>query len=113
MLETRIFNPPISLLTRNLQSECLEISRLLAAAVINPGFCKVLLNNPQQALDGGFQGEDFLFTQAERDLILSIRADSLAELANQFTQTFIGHQHIQIYPPVQPTPDFTAYRVNI
>ena len=59
MLETRIFTPPISLLARNLQYECLEISRLLAAAVINPGFCKVLLNNPEQALDRGFQGEYF------------------------------------------------------
>ena len=105
MLETRIFTPPISLLTRNFQYECLEISRLLAAAVINPGFCKVLLNNPEQALDRGFQGEYFSFTEEERNLILSIRADSLAELANQFAQTFIGHQHIQIYPLVQPTPD--------
>lgn len=106
MLETRIFNPPISLLTRRLASECLEVSRLLAAAVINSGFCELLLNNPEAALDRGFQGEDFLFSEEERELILSIRANSLAELAGQLAQTFIGHQHIHTYPLVQPTGNF-------
>jgi hypothetical protein len=106
MLETRIFNPPISILTRNFTSECLEISRLLAAAVINPNFCTLLLKNPEQALSVGFQGEDFLFSEEERELILSIRANSLADLASQLAHTFIGHHHVPIYPPVQPTANF-------
>ena len=106
MIETRIFTPPISLLTRSLPAESLEVSRLLSAAVINPGFCELLLDNPELALNSGFQGEEFLFSEEERNLILSIRADSLAELADQFAQTFIGHQHLHIYPTVQPTVDF-------
>lgn len=106
MIETRIFTPPISIMTRSLPAESLEVSRLLAAAVINSEFCELLLDNPEQALNNGFQGEDFLFSEEERDLILSIRADSLGELANQFAQTFIGHQHLHIYPTVQPTVDF-------
>jgi hypothetical protein len=106
MIETRIFTPQISLITRRLPAESLEVSRLLAAAVINPEFCKLLLDNPELALNSGFQGEEFLFSEEERNLILSIRADSLAELADQFAQTFIGHQHLHIYPTVQPTVDF-------
>jgi len=106
MIETRIFTPPISLMTRSLPAESLEVSRLLSAAVINPEFCKLLLDNPELALKSGFQGEDFLFEEEERNIILSIRADSLSELANQFAQTFIGHQHLHIYPTVQPTVDF-------
>lgn len=106
MIETRRFTPPISLITRSLPAESLEVSRLLAAAVINPEFCKLLLDNPELALNSGFQGEDFLFNEEERNIILSIRADSLAELADQFAQTFIGHQHLHIYPTVQPTVDF-------
>jgi len=106
MIETRIYNPPISLFTRSLSDGRLELSRLLAAAVINPEFCHILLDNPEQALKSGFQGEDFLFTEEERDLILSIRAASLADLANQLARTFNEHLHIHINHPVQPTVVF-------
>jgi hypothetical protein len=69
MIETKIYNPPISLISRSLSDGRLELSRLLAAAVINPEFCHLLLDDPELALESGFQGEDFLFTEEERDLI--------------------------------------------
>jgi hypothetical protein len=106
MIETRIYNPPISLVTRGLSDGRLELSRLLAAAVINPKFCNQLLENPEQALKYGFQGEDFLFTEEECDLILSIRADSLSDLANQLARTFNEHMHVRVNHPVQPTSVF-------
>jgi hypothetical protein len=106
MIETKIYNPPISLISRSLSDGRLELSRLLAAAVINPEFGRLLLNNPELALDGGFQGEDFLFTEEERDLILSIRAASLADLASQLARTFTERLHIRINRPVQPNAIF-------
>ena len=106
MFETKIFNPPIALFPRSLSDGRLELSRLMAAAVVNPQFCHLLLNNPELALKNGFQGEDFLFTEEEVDFILSIRADSLADLANQLVQTFNEHQVVQVNHPVQPTSVF-------
>jgi len=60
-----------------------EVNRLLAAAVVNKNFRQFLLNDPVQALEAGYQGEKFTFTSSERDLIVSIQAKSLAELAGQ------------------------------
>jgi hypothetical protein len=106
MIETKIYNPPISLFTRNLSDGLLELSRLLAAAVINPEFCCLLLADPEVALQRGFQGEDFFFTEDERNLILSIRADTLSGLANQLAQTFNEHLHIHKNTAVQPAAVF-------
>jgi hypothetical protein len=106
MIETKIYNPPISLISRSLSDGRLELSRLLTAAVINPEFCHLLLDDPELALESGFQGEDFLFTEDERELILSIRATSLADLANQLARTFTEHLHIRINRPVQPSAIF-------
>jgi hypothetical protein len=74
--------------------------------VINPEFCHLLLDNPEMALDCGFQGEDFLFTEEERELILSIRAASLADLASQLARTFTERLHIRINRPAQPNAIF-------
>ncbi len=60
-----------------------EVSRLLAAAVVNRQFRHLLLSDPIQALDEGYQGEEFAFTRNEYDLIFSIQAESLSELAEQ------------------------------
>ncbi|MBC8335882.1 MAG: hypothetical protein ISR59_07605 [Anaerolineales bacterium] len=60
-----------------------EVTRLLAAAVVNRQFRFLLLNDPVQALKMGYQGEKFAFTKHERDLISSINAKSLSELAGQ------------------------------
>ena len=106
MIETKIYNPPISLFTRNMSDGRLELSRLLAAAVINPDYCRLLLDDPDLALQRGFQGEEFFFTEDERNLILSIRADSLSNLASQLALTFNEHLHIHINPSVQPMAVF-------
>ena len=59
------------------------ISRLMAAAVVNKNFRDLLLTSPQDALEAGFQGEDFHLDCAERKAILSIQAGDLADFALQ------------------------------
>jgi hypothetical protein len=110
MIETKTYQPAITLILRGQSDDRLELSRLLAAAVINPQFCHLLLEDPELALKNGFQGESFLFTEEERDLILSIRTDSLADLANQLARTFNEHLHIRVNlnHPVQPA-DYFGY----
>ncbi len=58
-------------------------SRLLAAAVINQGFCDLLLADPVQALAQGFQGEVFPLDFNEKNFLSSIRAESLSDFARQ------------------------------
>jgi len=62
-----------------------ELSRLINAAVISRDFCRLLLTNPATALRAGYNGDLFHLTSEERDLILSIRASSLADFAWQLT----------------------------
>lgn len=57
------------------------INRLLTAAVINEDFCNLLLTDPGQALTMGYQGELFRLDRDERNMILSIQANSLKEFA--------------------------------
>lgn len=64
-----------------------EVTRLLAAAIVNRQFRHILLSDPNQALDRGYQGEKFIFTRNERDLIISIQANSLPELAGQLVSS--------------------------
>ena len=56
---------------------------MFAAAVVNRQFCDMLLQDPHTALQNGYLGETFLLNKEERDLIVSIRAHSLADLATQ------------------------------
>jgi hypothetical protein len=60
-----------------------EISRLLTAAVINEGFRKMLLTNPELALTKGYKGESFHLSKEERSRITSIHATSLTDFASQ------------------------------
>jgi hypothetical protein len=62
-----------------------EISRVLAAAVVNHQFRQQLLNDPAMALDNGYLGEAFMLTEEQRSTIVSIRAENLSDLANQLT----------------------------
>ena len=70
-----------------MEEEHLEISRLMAAATVNPDFCQMLLVDPMKAIEDGYQGETFHLSDLERYLLLFIHADSLAELACQIAQT--------------------------
>lgn len=70
-----------------LPADHLEIQRLVAAAAISKPFCRLLLDEPEQALQAGFQGESFLLTNEERALVVSIRARSLPEFALALART--------------------------
>jgi hypothetical protein len=63
-----------------------EISRLLTAAVVNEGFRKMLLTNPELALSKGYKGETFHLSKEERNRIASIHATSLTDFAAQIPQ---------------------------
>ncbi len=60
-----------------------ELSRLLAAAVINQRFCHLLLTYPAKALATGFNGESFLLPREVRKHVLSIRAKNITDFARQ------------------------------
>jgi hypothetical protein len=59
------------------------ISRLISAAVVNKRFRDLLLRDPNQALEQGYQGEIFPLDYHERHLVLSIQADNLRDFALQ------------------------------
>lgn len=83
-----------------------EVNRLLAAAVVNKQFRQLLLSDPVQALDIGCQGEKFAFSRIERDLIFSIQANSLHELAGHLISSLgispSSNQH-HFKPEIQPS----------
>ena len=64
-----------------------EVGRLLTAAVVNRGFCKLLLTNPATAIEKGYNGETFRLGREEHELILSIHAKSLADFAMQLNHS--------------------------
>ena len=64
-----------------------RISRVFAAAVVNQQFCDMLLQDPNMALQNGYLGETFSLSKEEQDLIVSIRANSLSDLAKQVNRS--------------------------
>jgi hypothetical protein len=67
-----------------------ELSRLLNAAVVSPGFCRLLLTRPLAALKTGYNGEPFRLAPEEEASVLSIQATSLAGFAQQLTRRWNG-----------------------
>jgi hypothetical protein len=65
------------------------LSKLFEAAVINRQFCQLLLNQPETAIRQGYLGNSFDLSLEEQALIVSIRATSLPDLAQQVT-TVLG-----------------------
>jgi hypothetical protein len=63
------------------------LSQVFAAAVVNKQFCDMLLNDPSIALQNGYLGETFSLSKEEEDLIVSIRANSLSDLAKQVNRS--------------------------
>jgi hypothetical protein len=47
----------------------------------------MLLQDPQIALQKGYLGETFPLSKEEQDLIISIRANSLSDLAKQVSRS--------------------------
>ncbi|MDP1545223.1 MAG: hypothetical protein Q8L87_04310 [Anaerolineales bacterium] len=62
------------------------LSRIFAAAVVSRQFCQILLRDPQTALQNGYLGETFKLSDQEQTLLVSIRADSLSDLARQMNR---------------------------
>lgn len=63
------------------------ISNVFAAAVVSRSFCSTLLSNPEQALKQGYMGQSFGLSPEDSALIVSIRAQSLPDLAQQVVHT--------------------------
>jgi len=62
------------------------LSQVFAAAVVNRQFCELLLQDPHDALQKGYLGESFSLSNVEHDLIVSIQAKSLPDLARQLNR---------------------------
>ena len=63
-----------------------EYSRILSAAVINQQFRNLLLNDPDQAVSRGFNGESFDLSSKEKDELTSLKGLSLADFASQLAR---------------------------
>lgn len=59
------------------------INLVFAAAVVDRYFCEALLRAPEQTLANGYLGQKFPLSEQEKTLIISIRAESLIDLAKQ------------------------------
>ena len=59
------------------------LTRVFAAAVVSRQFCKMLLQDPVAALQNGYLGEIFKLSNEEYNLLISIHAENLADLARQ------------------------------
>jgi hypothetical protein len=67
------------------------LSQVFAAAVVNQQFRDMLLHDPCIALQKGYLGETFSLSEQEQDLITSIRAQSLSDLAKQVNHSLLGN----------------------
>jgi hypothetical protein len=63
-----------------------EYSRILTAAVINQQFRKMLLANPEKAIEDGFGGETFTLDFEGKKRLSEIKATSLADFAIQLSE---------------------------
>ncbi len=106
MLSTQTEKSPVQCSFQGSLNNHLEICRLLAAAVVSPSFCRLLLEQPEAALCSGYQGEKFFLSELESSLFLSIRADSLAALSTQLVQVF-GEQSVSFIPQPAQTDIFS------
>ena len=75
-----------------------ELSRLLTAATVSKEFRELLLTNPRQALEKGYNGEVFHLDGPDMDRILSIQALSLHDFARQL----VGPQGLDQHKIVSP-----------
>ncbi len=91
MIYTKTLQIPLEI--QQAADDHLELNRLLAAAIVNPQFCRLLLDDPFLALQEGCQGENFFLSEEEHTLILSIRADTITDLSRELVRTFGERQH--------------------
>jgi len=65
-----------------------SLNELLCAATVNARFRETLLHDPARAVAAGYFDHSFALTQEERDLVVNIQAQDLADFASQ-VYTFI------------------------
>lgn len=106
MITIPVYQATLPVIVDQPQSSHNGLARLFAAAVVNKQFCQMLLTDPERALEEGYQGETFLLTGEERELLLSIRAISLSDLAKQVTRTLTNSPSF-----IQPT--LTDMRMSV
>jgi hypothetical protein len=107
MITTKELECPMSIMVSPAPEDHLELSRLLAAAVVSPTFCNLLLVDPKLAIENGYQGETFLLSDEERYLLLFIHAETLTDLTQQITQAFGMDLNTQSYSFAQ-APGFIS-----
>lgn len=66
------------------QDDLAGFTTLFAVAIVNRDFRNLLLEDPKAALEIGYLGEHFYLSDAEENLLISIQAKSLTDLAKQF-----------------------------
>lgn len=91
MINTRIFNQPLTVKVQPSAEDFLEYSRIVAAAIVSPHFRKTLLADPGAALQDGYQGETFQLSEDGWAWLLSIPRISLPEVASQLAPVFDMH----------------------
>ena len=62
------------------------LHRLFAAAIVSNQFRETLLREPEAALANGYLGQPFTLSDQEKTIIQSVRAKTLADLAQQVNQ---------------------------
>ena len=72
---------PITIL--DIPNDLRAIRRLLVTAAISPRFCARLLNDPEQAVRGGFGGERFFISESTMRALAEIRVATLTEFIEQ------------------------------
>ena len=80
-------HPIASSLSSQFSAPRSKLRHLLAAAVVNPHFQHLLLEDPKLALQSGYLGNTFDLSLEERERILSAQAHSLAELVKKLATT--------------------------
>jgi hypothetical protein len=82
-----------------------ELARLLAASIVNPAFCRLLLANPLKAIETGYRDESFQLDETEKNLLASMHAETLQELAQGIYETF----NIKTQPPRSSFNEMLAF----
>ena len=105
MITANELQRPITVIATPSQEDQLELSRLLAAAIVNPSFCHLLLVDPELAIKTGYQDENFALSDSARYLLSFIHVDTLPEMAQQIAQSLSPGALTQSLT-FAPAPDF-------
>jgi hypothetical protein len=85
MLATHQRRPILTCRQVELPGDRVGLGYLFAAAVVNRQFREMLLEDPEAALQRGYQGQNFELSQEDHERLISVRAESLADLARTIT----------------------------